>query len=466
MACVAFATESPLHTRVDVNMADVAQALRRFGIPSRQFQVLFDPSDEAENGRRVDRLVRTILAHGCRLAVFHEVWIPALGDRLIEGGLRLVELRTHTYAKALFVRRTDELASVAADCRVERPLDALSGLVAFIAGESALPSMHFDLNVGQSCGYRGAPAENAFYEHVRAAPEVSRHRGCSYCLAAVLAAPPAPTEEMARRIVETLRRNRAVFPDATQAWLTYPETFLEPLAMALAQSESDPVWRGLTFSFQTRPDVLVRSAPAIERMAERLAVAGAMLRVAVVGFENFSERELLVLNRGTRPSDLDESVAILRRWTAQPPPGLVAAGYTPSFILFTPWTRFEDLELNVRAMEVHGLWNANIERLRVGPGTPVYEKARREGLLEGGSGRPAQHPNGYSTEFEVRFVDPRTASAATGFDALKRLAYDDQTELLGGLLDAVRRAEDPSALDWEAVARDWTALRDLARAGA
>jgi len=461
VAFVAFTTDSPHHSRGDVHLADLARTLRRAGCPSRLFQVHVAANDTPETERRVQRLLERIAATGCRWAVFHEVWTPELARRLHEAGVRVVEMRSHTFAPALFADEHRLLLEVSGGDT--RPALDDSDLVEVIGGAATRPVTAVDLRIQQACSFKRTLADNPFYRDLLDNPTVAAHRGCAYCLNAQPSSDLGAAEDVAERILERIRADRQAFPQLDTFWMTFAETFYDALAVAFRKHRDDAAWRGITLAMQCRPDVIARRAADIEALAAGAAACGTLLRIAVVGFENFSPREILVLNRGAAPEDLDSAAVTLNRWTAHPPTGLLAAGFTPSFILFTPWTRPEDLDLNLERIAAHGLWQANIERLRLGPATPAFEKARRDGLVVDGPVRAATHPNGYLSEREIRFADPAVASVSAGFERLRPLAPNEQPELLAGVLAAVRAAADPTALDWEGVAGAWTELGAAAR---
>ena len=439
-------------------MADVARLLRRNGIPSRVFHVHLTPSDPQENLRRVHRLVERLTTEGCRWAVFGEVWTPELGRQLRSAGIRLIETRSHSFDDALFCPDDKEILEHLTDVPRERALDEVANLVEIVGPEKARPVTSIDLRVSQACGYKQSLADNAFYrELLRDAPEMAQHRGCAYCLSARPES-SGTSEEIATRIVERIRGDRQVFRSVETFWMAFAETFYDALAIAFRTTCGDPVWHGITLAMQCRPDVIATRTADIEALASQAAACGTRLRIGVVGFENFSPREILVLHRGVVPETLDAAASILNRWLAHPPHGLIVEGFTPSFILFTPWTRIEDLEINLDRIARHGLWNANIERLRLGPGTPTFEKARRDGLVADGPVRPAAHPNGYYSEREIRFADPRVAAVSAGFETLRPHAMSELPELLVGVLAAVRAAADPAAIDWDEIGRSWTSL--------
>ncbi len=461
VALLSFSTRSPRGARADASFVNVARTLRRRGVRCRVFHVHLDPADESENRRRVELLVRRVLEEGARFAVARQFWTPDVVERLSEAGVSLIEQRAHTVAESTVVDR-DVAAHEFSGCLAGEPLDETAELIVPIGLPDDAPVAHVDLNVSLHCTYKRGLEANAFYADVLDAPELRGYRGCAHCLSA-LPDSSVTTEEVATEIIDCVRDDRVLFPSLETIWVPFAETFYDALLETFDRARGDEAFRDLTFAMQCRPDALARRAADVEEIARRAHACGARLRIAVVGFENFSPRDLEVLNRGVDPRDLEEAAATLRRWSREPPEGLVVAGYTPSFILFTPWTRPADLTLNLREIERHDLWAANIERLRVGPGTPAFEKARRAGLVVDGPVRMAVHPNGYSSEREIRFADGRTAAIASGFETLKPLAPNDQPELLAGVMDAVGRAADPAGIDWGVIASAWRRLSDLVR---
>ncbi len=463
VALVAFSTESPLAARGDVYLADLARTLRRQGIPSRVFHVHLHPADQEENRQRVQRLVERLIAERCRCAVFSELWTPELGRQLQAAGIRLIETSSHTFESAAFCARPVELPSHVRDCETRESLDEFANLVEIVGPRDPRPITAIDLRIDHSCGYKRTLADNPFYRDVLDVPEVVSHRGCAYCLSARATSVRTP-EQMAERIVERIRTDRQVFPAVETIWMAFAETYYDALAIAFRTTRGDRVWDGITLSMQCRPDVIAQRAHDIEALAADAAASGCRLRIGVVGFENFSPREILVLNRGAAPEALDAAAAILNRWLSRPPTGLLVRGFTPSFILFTPWTRVEDLEINLQRIARHGFWNANIERLRLGPGTPAFTKAQHDGLVADGPVLVAAHPNGYTSERDIRFADPQVAAVSAGFERLRPFAFSEQPELLAGVIATVRAAADPAAVDWDGVTRAWDDVGAAARA--
>ncbi len=424
---MAFATESQFGARVDWPLVRIGRALRSRGVPCRLFQVHFHPRDEAENARRMDALVSRIVDGGFRWAVCTSLWTRELGDRLVAEGVGLVEQRERSHPASVVSMELDELPLD--ECAGPAPLDPADGLIEIVGLPPGARIAHVDLSV-RACGYQRAITDNPFYRELADDPAFAAHRGCAYCFNAISMGRPDTAVDVADQILSEVRDRRAMLPDLETIWLPYAETFYDGLSAALEASVGDPMWRGLTLSMQCRPDVIAQRQRGIEALAKKAHAAGLTLKINVMGFENFSPREIEVLNRGVDPADLETAALILAEWRRAPPDGLDVSGTTPSFILFTPWTRLEDLELNLREIARLELLDANIERLRVGPSAPVHEKARRAGLLGGSVTRLTVHPNGYQAEVPLGFADARAGAVSDGFDALKPMAFSRQVALL------------------------------------
>lgn len=467
MGVVAFSTESPHHSRGNVHCADLVRLLRRNGIASRLFQVQLSGGDTpGENERRVQCLVERLAGERLRWAVFPQLWTPELGRQLLDAGIGLIETLAHTFPDAEFLTYHEQVVNRVRQCSEDRTLDEFADLVEIVGPRQIRPIDSVDLRINHSCTYRAKVADNPFYANVADTPEVAEHRGCAYCLSARSEGRATTPDEIAARIVERIRIDRRVFPTIETFWVAFAESVYDSLSIALRSTRGDSLWHGITLAMQCRPDVIAQRTAEIEALGADAAACGTLLRIGVVGFENFSPPEILVLNRGAAPEYLDAAAAILNRWQTQPPPGLQVRGFVPSFILFTPWTRVEDLELNLERIRRHGLWDANIERLRIGPGTPAYVKAERDGLVVDERTRTAAHPNGYASEREIRFVDRRVAAISAGFERLRPLAISELPELLTGVVEAVRAADDPEAIDWDSVADAWEDVGAAARASA
>jgi hypothetical protein len=460
VALLAFSTHSSYGARIDWEMLSVGRRLRRRGVPSVLFQVHYDATDEGKNALRTDELVSRIVTGGFGWVVCQEVWTTDLGRRLLDAGIRIVERRARSMPESILDPSMDVIWWSAGS---GPPLDEYAGLVELLG----LPPMdsvtNVDLKIGAACSYQATIEANPFFAELASDPRFARHKGCAYCFNATTKEasplPGAPVRDRPDELLDELRSRRALLPGLKTVWMPFAEVFYDALTEAFDRSVGDPVWQGLTMSMQCRPDVIVKRRGDIEQLAQKAARAETVIKIAVVGYENFSPAELQRLNRGVTPDDLASAAAILGTWSHEPVPGLEVRGYIPSFILFNPWTSLEDLELNLREIEHNGLSSANIERMRIGSATPLYEMARRAKLTQSAPVRLAVHPNGYFSETGYVFRDARVAAACEGFDVLKPLGFADQAPLLGAIVDAVRRSGDPTGIDWNGIAATWQSIR-------
>ncbi len=463
VALLAFSTQSSYGPRVDWELISLGRRLRRGGTPCVLFQVHFDTADEVENARRIDELLSRIVSGGFSSVVCLEIWTPDLGRRLREAHLQVHEIRFHPESMR------DVLDAVMPSVAARQPLDEYEGLVELVGVPPGASVANVDLTLGQACSYQATIDDNPFFAELAREPAFSGHRGCGHCLSGHRPDPRALAGsdlDVPDQLLDELRSRRALLPGLETVWMPFAEVFYDALSQAFDRSVGDPVWRDLTLSMQCRPDVIVQRRGDIEQLGRKAARAGTVVKIAVVGFENFSRPELQRMNRGVTPEQLSSAAAILAAWGSEPVPGLEVRGFIPSFILFGPWTSLEDLELNLREIERHGLTSANIERMRLASGTPLHEMARRAKLVGSSPVRLAVHPNGYFSETAYEFRDSRVAAASAGFDTLKPLAFEEQASLLAAVVDAVKRSSDPARIDWERMAATWHSIKERANGSA
>lgn len=429
IAIVGIATDASYGARLPPTVAQFARVLQSRKQPLRAFLLHLDQRDTVENARRIDQLIERIRARGIREAVGDLSWAPQLVERLEQAGVRFTPMSLPDGPTMQVPELPIEVVGI----------DANAGIA------------NVDLVVGQACSYQRPAAGDGFYADVE-----TKHVGCAYCLGAM--GPVGKEGDLTARILERIRGFRAEFKALKTVWVPFAETLFEPLIGALEQARATSLFHGIELAIQCRADVLVARAAEIQAFGASAHAAGTQVRLALVGFENFSERELDILHRGVALSDLTRAADILGRWRAQPPLGLELRAVVPSFILFNPWTRFEDIELSLRGIREHRLMFANIERLRISASMPIHVKLVEAGLSKDGPVALEVHPNGYTDEVAYHFVDPRVAAASAGFATLKPLSMSDQALLLEAVVRAVRQAPDPAAIDWDEIAAQYRGL--------
>ncbi|MEK7859526.1 MAG: hypothetical protein AAB320_10350 [Elusimicrobiota bacterium] len=276
---------------------------------------------------------------------------------------------------------------------------------------------------GVLCANRRTVAKNPHFSGVDLAG--LDHRGCSFCPCATRAPLTGPRTRALpliaaqfRQILKTAGRggrdkNRYEFFDIRSFW-KFDEVFALILRLGLPPS---------VFLFNPRLDDVLRLRDRIERTLPALAEAGHEVRMLSMGAENFSERENTRFNKGISLDQVDEFLALTKRW-GEAYPGVFKpykAGHPVveiGFILFTPWTTLEDLRLNLtraaeRGFPGRGYWLYSI--LLLEPATPIFRLAEKEGVIVESFPDRGQVYGLFKNEGELedvhawRFKDPKVA---------------------------------------------------------
>jgi pyruvate-formate lyase-activating enzyme len=288
-----------------------------------------------------------------------------------------------------------------------------------LEGEYRPPVDIWSLCANPGCPYGKKLDDNEHFQGVVVPPEASA-RGCSFCEEGgdYEGAPALPTMETLLHqlayIVERAPHGRFIIHE--RAVFRFLARFLEradPLIRASGRSTGPP-----EFFVTGRCDEIVREQKHLREALDVARSLGQRVNAYLVGIENFSQRLLDLFNKGSSVEQHVRAVEILRE-LEESHPGTFTATRSAShgFLLFTPWTRFEELEENAHWLEVTRFWElrseATLSKLRLYPTVPLYYKARAEGLLEAGYGDGAHDMSlrlGYSREAPWRFEDPRAAA--------------------------------------------------------
>jgi hypothetical protein len=245
---------------------------------------------------------------------------------------------------------------------------------------------------------------------------VRRHHGCSFCPAAAATAIRLETP-LPELLLRQIRAHQRAAP-ATGQRLEY---FLEksPVASdlaALLDALPEAAPRPCTVTTMLRADALLAQRARLEGTLARLRAAGHRLFVVSVGAENFSAAENQRFNKGLPPERLWECVDLVDDLEARFPDVFRVEPGRFSTILFTPWTRPEDLRANIRAARRLGrlfLQTALGTRLQLWDELPITELARADGLLTERFGSladaiPVCVTDPDTHERPWRFADPRS----------------------------------------------------------
>lgn len=243
-------------------------------------------------------------------------------------------------------------------------------------------SSRFEIQVGQPCTHCRPLARNPYYVSLTA---FAAWRGCTFCRGAD--DPPvqsrlASMDLLFRHLHAAVESLPSGGPRPTFnlvgsfAFLHLSEFFRRLLARPFPPSR---------FLFTCRVDEFLRRADTLEEFLPRIGASGHTAVIHSVGVENFSATENERMNKGISIGDFEAFHArLLQMKSAYPEAIDFPASWTFGFILFTPWTTLEDLEVNLRearrfGMDLGGQFLAS--RLQLLPGRPITELARLDGLL-------------------------------------------------------------------------------------
>jgi hypothetical protein len=248
---------------------------------------------------------------------------------------------------------------------------------------AAAPPLPY-LVVGELCSHRAPVAASPFFRGVDLGP-CSSTRGCTFCLY-----PPRLGRWRARPIallrtqLEALRRTHRAGAERLAVRVLGEPLLADPEAIAdLLRAEPSPP---LDLLLECRATVILRIRRRLERALARLRGTRHRLHVCLLGLESFADDELLRMNKGaTWRDNLDAVRALLEVERDHPETFAFRRHGGVSLILFTPWTRLEELALNLGVIGRCGLdafcGRLLSARLRLYPVLPLHALAARDGLL-------------------------------------------------------------------------------------
>ena len=285
----------------------------------------------------------------------------------------------------------------------------------WIAGNAAAESLEplpFVV-VGDECRYNKSTAGNPFFRGVDLSG-LKRPGGCSFC----------------ERPANRKGASEAVLPALERELSAVEKTCPRPKGRRLKiRLSGDPLMRRIDeaagrilrlgmrpaeFLLDCRADMLLRTSRKFEKALRLLRRTKHRFSLSLIGIENFSSTELQRYNKGVTSSQNLEATRLLFDWEARFPDVFGFREYGGlSLITFNPWTRPEELDLNIAVAELAGigcvlgkLWTG---RLRLSRGLALEAKARQEGLIAEGCGDALLETaklNFYENEVPWRFQAP------------------------------------------------------------
>ena len=287
------------------------------------------------------------------------------------------------------------------------------------------------------CAYRRPVRDNPVYRDLDS-DVVRAHEGCAFCL--------MPHGSYGRQfrthpVEHTLRQveaHQSASDDRiSRFYYLMGEGSLGNDLLPFLRAVAEGDYRPSTFHVMPRADALLAQRGRWEDLLPLLQKKDHQVRLLSVGAENFSAEENLRFNKGVTAEQLWDCLDLMKDFEARFP-NTFASGDPGYFagILFTPWTRSEDLLVNLEAARRLGpVWLNKVIgiRLQMWEGAPITELARRDGLVV------------ERLEGSIAHAIPESVSNANDSDVPWRFA-DAETERIHGLLIRLEPLSQQAAL--------------------
>lgn len=298
----------------------------------------------------------------------------------------------------------------------------------WVAGNEAAASL--DANpfviLGSVCSYNKSVAINPFFRGLDLST-VTLKVGCTFC------SRPNYFQDISEGTLPALERQLAAIERTCprpqgrrlQIWMLGGTMTheIDAIAALIARMELRPA----DFRFESRVDQLLGESGRIERALGSLEGTGHRVAFAPLGVENFASPELERFNKGVEAREniaAAKYVSILQSRF----PDVFLLDETRDWmtmITLTPWTRPEELDLNIAVSTALGLRQIVLGNwLRLTVGTPLEAKARQDGLVSEEYGDPLVEygrKNFYAQEVPWRFAAPE-------MEVVTRILLHFQTE--------------------------------------
>ncbi|MBN2498775.1 MAG: hypothetical protein JXR96_29560 [Deltaproteobacteria bacterium] len=326
------------------------------------------------------------------------------------------------------------------------------------------------LVLGPECSYTRSVRESSDFSDLELPPG-TLSRGCSFCdfePGSVVRLPDSAIESHLQAAMQGCDWG----PHRRRIRLMGSHLLgdLDPVIEALGDQHD----LGVDILLSGRADQILAHEASILESLERLAPTRSRLQLCLVGVESFSGRELERYNKGISIRQVLDLLLLLRRFAGRYPRHFDFDEHGGlSLILYSPWTRIEDLLYNYRLVRLARLepWCSKLftSRLRLHPGLPLYHLAARDGLLAESWPQPERAPKGlYPPETPWRFRDPRVARIAEAIARMEDEPLDAAIDLLARLRDEPALVDAPTSSNLAAermLGRSWAAEERLFASG-
>lgn len=143
--------------------------------------------------------------------------------------------------------------------------------------------------------------------------------------------------------------------------------------------------KNVTFFIGGRVDFFLANVDAVKKSLEILKGTGHKMLFYNLGFENFSQDELDLFNKGV---SVDQNLKVIHQLKSLKKDYPANIDFkVKNIILFNPWTTLDNLKENVRVMEREPVISSfdkskvNFGTMMIYPWTPLHFKALNDGLL-------------------------------------------------------------------------------------
>ncbi|MFH0875067.1 MAG: hypothetical protein V1859_03955 [archaeon] len=212
-------------------------------------------------------------------------------------------------------------------------------------------------------------------------------KGCSFCnICADRNFNSLPNYELIPFIVEQIKYLTLRYPNLERIQINDENSFrfIDLLMQELLFSKIKP----LELLLAGRADYFLINYNKIGKALEYIKGTKFIINIACIGFENFSQKELNIYNKGI---SVNQNISALKQLSAleenYPSNFSYKKDRDHGFIFINPWTTLDDLRINLSYIEKYNLvqlMNPNypiLYQLAIYPYTPIYYLAKHEGLL-------------------------------------------------------------------------------------
>jgi hypothetical protein len=237
---------------------------------------------------------------------------------------------------------------------------------------------------GHHCSSTVPLAGNPFMKGI----DLSRYPspyGCTYCSVTGLGNrnvvfPRDPVATAVRQLKQVIASAGTRGRNATEYDIYNTQVFLqvERFFGELLKARFPPG----AFHFSPRLDDFLNMWEELNRVMPRLAAAGHSLHILRMGIENFSPAEQGRFNKGISMAQAVEGFYKIKDLKTRYPKNFFVIGF--GFILFTPWTSLEDVQLNLTVARLIGFpvcGHMLTSAIQMDYNVPMIHAARRDGLL-------------------------------------------------------------------------------------